>query len=400
MGAGLDGSLVRTLTFEEPTGSNVDHAEEIRSLVYELTTETGAEHVDIVAHSMGGLATRWYLNAHPDAPIRRVAFLGTPHRGTLSAHLAWGEGRDEMLPDSPFLQELNALPAVPEHVEAITVRTPIDTHVLPGGKRRSRRLRGPRRVLPEPCGPPRRRGRLRHRARLPGARRRRGRSSPGPLKEPPWRGVFFDLDGTLADTVELILRSFRHTMEVHLGEVPPDERWLSTMGTPLVAQLRDFARDDTQAADMLETYSAFQHRVHDEMVRPFPGAVEAVASLAGRGARIAVVTSKRRPWARRTMEVCGLWDGVELLVSADDVVRGKPDPEPVLQALGALGLGDRPGQVLFVGDSPFDIRAGRAAGTSTAAVAWGPFARDALEAEGPDYVLESLSDLVELAAQA
>ncbi len=216
----------------------------------------------------------------------------------------------------------------------------------------------------------------------------------------PWRGVFFDLDGTLADTVELILRSYRHTMGQHLGEVPPDERWISTLGTPLVKQLRAFARDEAEAEAMLETYSVFQRRIHDEMVRPFPGAIEVIGTLARHGARLAVVTSKRRVVARRTMEVCGLWDRVELLVSADDVLRGKPDPEPVRQALGALGLEDAPDKVLFVGDSPFDIRAGRGAGTTTAAVGWGPFAREVLLAEGPNHVLESLTDLLELAPGA
>jgi triacylglycerol lipase len=132
LGAGLQGSHVRTMTFRDPVGSNVDHAEEIDSLVSEVMTETGADHVDIVAHSMGGLATRWYLNTHPDAPVRRVAFLATPHQGTLSAHVAWGDGRDEMLPESLFLEALNAQPPLPDGVEAITVRTPIDTHVLPG----------------------------------------------------------------------------------------------------------------------------------------------------------------------------------------------------------------------------------------------------------------------------
>ena len=132
LGAGLQGSHVRTMTFRDPVGSNVDHAEEIDSLVSEVMTETGADHVDIVAHSMGGLATRWYLNTHPDARVRRVAFLATPHQGTLSAHVAWGDGRDEMLPESAFLEALNAEPPLPEGVEAITVRTPIDTHVLPG----------------------------------------------------------------------------------------------------------------------------------------------------------------------------------------------------------------------------------------------------------------------------
>jgi triacylglycerol esterase/lipase EstA (alpha/beta hydrolase family) len=113
---------VRTMTFRDPTGSNVDHAEEIDSLVSELMTETGAAHVDIVAHSMGGLATRWYLNTHPDAPVRRVAFLATPHQGTLSAHVAWGDGRDEMLPESLFLEALNhVLPG-----ESATLRGVVD----------------------------------------------------------------------------------------------------------------------------------------------------------------------------------------------------------------------------------------------------------------------------------
>lgn len=209
-----------------------------------------------------------------------------------------------------------------------------------------------------------------------------------------WRGVFFDLDGTLADTVELILQSFRHTMETHLGEVLPDERWISTLGTPLVAQLRDFARDEREAVAMLHTYTVFQQGVHDEMVRPFPGAQAVIAELAARGSRVAVVTSKRGVVARRTLEVCGLWDEVELVVSADDVARGKPDPEPVLLALETLGLGGRAEEVVFVGDSPFDLQAGRAAGTRTAAVSWGPFAREALHAERPDYFLESLMDVL------
>lgn len=209
-----------------------------------------------------------------------------------------------------------------------------------------------------------------------------------------WRGVFFDLDGTLADTVELILLSFRHTMATHLGEALPDDRWIAGLGTPLVDQLREFARDDDEAAAMLETYTVFQRGVHDEMVRPFPGAREVVAALAARGAHIAVVTSKRGVVARRTMEVCGLSDVVDLLVSADDVTRGKPDPEPVVQALETFDLVGCSTEVVFVGDSPHDLRAGRAAGTRTAAVSWGPFERALLDAERPDYFLGSLEDLL------
>jgi len=132
LGAGWRTGHVATLTFGEPTGSNVAHAAELDTAITTLLAETGADQVDVVAHSMGGLATRWYLMTRPDSRVRRVVFLGSPHRGTLSAHLAWGGGREEMMPDSPFLETLNTTAPVPVDVEAITVRTIIDTHIVPG----------------------------------------------------------------------------------------------------------------------------------------------------------------------------------------------------------------------------------------------------------------------------
>jgi pyrophosphatase PpaX len=210
-----------------------------------------------------------------------------------------------------------------------------------------------------------------------------------------WKGVLFDLDGTLADTVPLILMSYRHTMGVHLGEAPADERWLSTMGMPLRDQLAAFARSPAEAEAMLETYTKFQRRVHDEMVSPFPGACEVLGALRGRGTRVGIVTSKREEVARRTLSVCGLDAEVEVLVCAEDVTHGKPDPEAVRLALRALDLTRSAAETLFVGDSPFDLRAGRAAGTRTAAVCWGACTRDTLVAESPDYVLERLDDLLD-----
>lgn len=132
LGAGWPPGYVETITFAEPTGSNREHAEELARAIDDLLGATGADSVDIVAHSMGGLATRWYLRTQNGAPVRRVVFIGSPHRGTLSAHLAWGGGREEMMPGSPFLDALNAAKPVPDGVEAITIRTVVDTHVVPG----------------------------------------------------------------------------------------------------------------------------------------------------------------------------------------------------------------------------------------------------------------------------
>jgi len=129
---GWDPDRVRTVTFEEPAGSNRDHALELAAAVEEMIVTTGATQVDIVAHSMGGLATRWYLRGSSPAPVRRVVFIASPHRGTLAAHLAWGGGREEMMPESPFLDTLNMERPAPVSVDAITIRTRVETHILPG----------------------------------------------------------------------------------------------------------------------------------------------------------------------------------------------------------------------------------------------------------------------------
>ena len=210
-----------------------------------------------------------------------------------------------------------------------------------------------------------------------------------------WKGVLFDLDGTLADTIELILRSYRHTMRAHLGEAPPDERFLATIGIPLPKQLADFARDASEAERMRSTYVAYQREIHDDFVQPFPGAARVLSALRENGTRLAVVTSKRSGVARRTLECCGLWESLDAVVCADEVERPKPDPEPVHLALKRLGLSDEGNQVLFVGDSPFDLRAGRGAGTHTAAALWGPFSRNVLATEEPDFYLSDLEGVLQ-----
>jgi pyrophosphatase PpaX len=210
-----------------------------------------------------------------------------------------------------------------------------------------------------------------------------------------WRAVLFDLDGTLADTVDLILRSFRHTMDAHLGEVPPDARWLETIGRPLRDSLRLFARSSKEASLMAETYVTFQRACHDDLVSHYREVPELLAGLAAADIPLAVVTSKRREMALRTLDRCGLGAYFEHVVCADEVERGKPDPEPVYLAVTRLGVPAGP-DVLFVGDSVFDMRAGRAAGVSTGAALWGPIDREVLAVENPDHWLGGPLEVLDL----
>lgn len=190
------------------------------------------------------------------------------------------------------------------------------------------------------------------------------------------------------------MRCYRYTMSTHLGLVPPDEEWLSGFGTPLETQIARFARSPSENAAMLETYRSYQEEHHDSLLIPFPGAAEVVEELIRHGIALAIVTSKYRRSTLRGMELCGVMDHIPVIVTPEDVTHPKPHPEPVLLALDRLGVEAR--EALFVGDSPHDIAAGRAAGTRTAAALWGPFPRASLNAAGPDFLLEAQHDVLRL----
>ncbi len=126
-------SRVSALGLSDPFGSNKENAREIARGVEALMGMTGAREVDVVAHSMGGLALRHFLlHEGGGEQVRRVVFLGTPHRGTLAAVLAWGDGGREMVPGSDFLERINVDGGLPEGMEALSIRTPVDLRVIPG----------------------------------------------------------------------------------------------------------------------------------------------------------------------------------------------------------------------------------------------------------------------------
>jgi len=201
----------------------------------------------------------------------------------------------------------------------------------------------------------------------------------------------FDLDGTLIDSVELILRSYRHTLRTHRGMVPPDDLWLKGLGTPIRVQLRQWTDDPTEIEEMAATYSVYNLEHHDALVRPYDGVVNAVRGLKEEGKRLGLVTSKVRSGATRGLKVAGLEPAFDVIVGADDVQHPKPHPEPVLAALDRLGA--RPGEAVFIGDSRHDLVCGRAAGVKTAAALWGPFDRSHLADLEPDYWLERPEDI-------
>lgn len=210
----------------------------------------------------------------------------------------------------------------------------------------------------------------------------------------PLTTFLFDLDGTLIDSIDLILRSYRHTMRTHRGVEPPDAVWMEGLGTPLWVQFRHWTSDEAEIRAMVETYREYNLAHHDEMVRPYDGVVAQVRRLQSEGKVLGLVTSKLRGGALKGLRLAGIEDAFAVIVGADDVTNPKPHPEPVLSALARL---DRaPAEAVFIGDSRHDLECGRAAGVATAAVLWGPFDRAHLQDLEPDYWLEQPHDLVQL----
>ena len=179
--------------------------------------------------------------------------------------------------------------------------------------------------------------------------------------------VLFDFDGTLVNTNDVIIASWQHTYRHYLGREESIEKITSCFGEPLLITMeREFPGVDPEEAANI--YRDFQKLKADELVKVFDGIPELLAALAPAGYRIAIVTSRTRESAERYLDMLGLRDYFEDMVSCDDTQVHKPNPEPILLCLEKLGIAKD--EAIMVGDSPFDIKCANNAGVKSVLVDW------------------------------
>lgn len=203
--------------------------------------------------------------------------------------------------------------------------------------------------------------------------------------------ILFDLDGTLIDSIGLIVSAMEYAF-ADRARRPPVDQWTAAIGTPLDGMLRTWAEDEADVVQLRDRYREFQHSRHDAMTTAYPGVVETVRALSAAGHPLAVVTSKMEAGARRSLKFIGVEECFGAVIGIDATVKHKPEPEPVWLALERLG-GVARERSLFVGDSTHDMHAGRAAGVITAAATWGPFSREQLATAAPMHWLERIDEL-------
>jgi pyrophosphatase PpaX len=202
--------------------------------------------------------------------------------------------------------------------------------------------------------------------------------------------ILFDLDGTLVDSDNLILETFRQTIRRHF---PNDERQSEAMvryiGPPLKESFRDFTDDPDVIGAMIATYREVYQTIEFDHAKLFPHVIETLETLHQKNIPVGVVTTKFRESALPSMRHFGIERYTKAFVGLDDVTHHKPHPEPVLKALKAL----KHTHALMIGDNVSDIRAGKRAGIATAAVSWS-IHKDQLEKEHPDHWLEDIRDVL------
>jgi pyrophosphatase PpaX len=204
--------------------------------------------------------------------------------------------------------------------------------------------------------------------------------------------VLFDLDGTLIDSGPIILASMQHSVRTVLGrDIPREQLGLTIGGQGIVAQMQ--AIDLERADELVDAYKEHNDGLHDTL-EAFDELLELLPGLKAEGRRLGIVTAKRHRTVALALErFPALVREFDLVVAHEDTERHKPDPDPVLFAIDRLG--GTPDQSVYVGDSPFDIRAAKAAGAYSVAVGWGGIHPDErLLAEEPDALVHSATELL------
>ncbi len=205
--------------------------------------------------------------------------------------------------------------------------------------------------------------------------------------------MLFDLDGTILDTTDLILKSFVHTFNEGLHRTVTHEELVMHFGRPLAAQFQLMCPDlpDPEIERLVAIYREHNERLHDQWARVVPGADRGLRALHARGFPLGIVTSKREDLTLHGLELFGLHELFHVIVHAESTTRHKPHPEPV--ELARKLLGGSAEETAYVGDSPYDMMAGRSSGVHTLGLVHNTFSIDVLQEAGAEAVVFDWGDV-------
>lgn len=206
------------------------------------------------------------------------------------------------------------------------------------------------------------------------------------------KAVLFDLDGTLINTNDLILKSFKHTFKTILDLEPTEEEITMNYGRPLQEIFKSY--DENRIEEMINCYRKINLELHDDECKEFADVDLMLQTLKNKGIKIGVVTSKKSDMAERGAKLMGIFKYFDTFITPEVTIRHKPEGEPVLKACENLGVS--PSEALMVGDSPYDILAGKNAGAKTCGVKYTALPIEKLQESKPDFYVDKPLEILEL----
>ena len=208
-----------------------------------------------------------------------------------------------------------------------------------------------------------------------------------------FRGVLFDVDGTLLDSSDFFYRACEYTFQAHGLPARTREEVLAVirLGQPLETCYHHLS-PGVSSAQLCETHRSFQ-MLNVQLCVPFGNTRETVRLLWQEGIALAAVTTRSRRTSLKTLELAGIAEYLSAIISGEDTRQHKPHPAPLWQALERLNLPAE--QTVMVGDTEADILAGRRAGTRTIAVSYGLSGTSIAESQ-PDWIVDDIQQILPL----
>lgn len=200
------------------------------------------------------------------------------------------------------------------------------------------------------------------------------------------KAVLFDFDGTVINTNELIIESYKYAFRKVLGRDIPIEEILGLFGRPLLLSLVEDYGEKGEA--LCTAFREFNESRHDDIAVPFQGVPDSIIAIKDSGFKTGIVTSKRKEMLLRGIKLIGLEGVFDVLIANEDTEKHKPDPEPIITACERIGIA--PSETVYVGDSVFDILCGKNAGVKTCGVKYTLTEPQKLYNAGMDYFVDDI----------
>ena len=204
-----------------------------------------------------------------------------------------------------------------------------------------------------------------------------------------YKGIIFDLDGTLSDSVPCIMKC-AELVHRDLGLKWDPEWQMKTIGTPLYQTARLLVSEE-RVPEYVAANRRYSQKYLAEMIEPFAGIIPLLQDLQEAGIKMCVATSRLKWGADLSCDKIGVTPYLTKIIGVEDTESHKPEAEPALLALEVMGISAT--EAVFVGDSPVDIGCGQNAGMDSIAVGWGVTPKEKLLEADPTYFCQTVEEL-------